>query len=95
MAKSNRQRRKSAVAKRDRKSRRPALLKEQLPGRNDWLAQPKARRLLGDPSAVTWWRWRQKPEFPKPRVINGRLYFAWGPLADWWASNPDHRAATA
>lgn len=95
MAKSNKQRRKPAVAKRDHRSKRTAALTERLPAKTDWIAQPKARRLLGDPSAVTWWRWRQKLEFPKPRVINGRLYFPWGALSDWWTSNPDHRPATA
>jgi hypothetical protein len=85
--------RKAVAGKRDRQSKRAVALAERLPGKHEWIAQPKARRLFGDPSAVTWWRWRQKPEFPKPRVINGRLYFLWGALSDWWASQPDHAAA--
>jgi hypothetical protein len=66
---------------------------ERLPGRNDWISQPKARQLFGNPSPVTWWRWRQKTDFPKPKVINRRLYFLWGDLTAWWASQPERRAA--
>ncbi len=66
---------------------------ERLPRKFDWVAQPKARKFLGDPSPVTWWRWRQKSGFPTAKIINGRLYFLWGELADWWESQPDRRQA--
>ncbi len=62
---------------------------EKLPARNQWIAQPKARRLLGDVDPVTWWRWRQKPGFPTEKVINRRVYFLWGEVSDWWNAQPE------
>ena len=97
MAKPKQQRKQTrhTPAKRRQEVRRTQAPDDRLPTRTQWIPQPRGRRLLGDPNPVTWWRWRQKPEFPKPKVINGRLYFLWGELADWWANHPDRQVAAA
>lgn len=66
------------------------------PGKTGWLPAPKVRKLCGDVSAVTWWRWRNDPtlDFPVGKVIRGRWYFPVGPVLDWWANRPERRAAT-
>jgi hypothetical protein len=64
------------------------------PDRHDWIAAPKVRARLGNVSAVTFWRWRHDPElrFPAGKIIRGRWYFPWGPVAEWWAQRPQRRA---
>jgi hypothetical protein len=84
-----------AVAKRRPDLRRAHAPDERLPTRNQWIAQPKGRRLLGDPNPATWWRWRQKPDFPKPKIVNGRVYFLWGALCDWWDQQTERHAGRA
>jgi hypothetical protein len=58
-----------------------------------WLPAPKLRKLCGDVSAVTWWRWRNDPElgFPIGRVIRGRWYFPVEPVLAWWQNQPRQR----
>jgi hypothetical protein len=84
-----------AVTKRRPDLRRAHAPDERLPARSQWVAQPRCRRLCGDPNPATWWRWRQKPDFPKPKIVNGRVYFLWGDVADWWASQPEEHLAAA
>jgi hypothetical protein len=57
---------------------------------NEFIPGPKLRARLGI-SAVTLWRWRHDPEagFPAPKLITGRLYFPWGPVAAWLARQPE------
>jgi hypothetical protein len=57
---------------------------------NEFIPGPKLRARLGI-SAVTLWRWRHDPSagFPAPKLINGRLYFPWGPVAAWLARQPE------
>jgi len=43
--------------------------------------QTEARRLNGDVSAMTWWRWRQAGLVPEPVVIRGRNYYRADDLA--------------
>jgi hypothetical protein len=44
---------------------------------------PGVRRLFGNISAMTVWRWRQDPSFPAPFVINNRNYFNPTKLLAW------------
>jgi hypothetical protein len=45
---------------------------------------PGVRRLFGNVSAMTVWRWRRDdPSFPAPFVINNRLYFNQDELLAW------------
>jgi hypothetical protein len=45
---------------------------------------PGVRRLFGNVSAMTVWRWRRDdPSFPTPFVINNRLYFNQDELLAW------------
>jgi predicted DNA-binding transcriptional regulator AlpA len=50
------------------------------------ISGPKLRRAL-DISPPTLWRWRRnkKMAFPKPTMINGRLYFFWVEVQAWVA----------
>jgi hypothetical protein len=59
--------------------------------RNGWVPAPKIRRLLGDISPVTFWRWRHNPRlgFPPGRRITGRWYFQWGAVLDWHAKQSE------
>lgn len=45
------------------------------------IAQTEARRLNGDVSAMTWWRWRNAGIVPEPVVIQGRNYYRASDLA--------------
>lgn len=45
------------------------------------ITQSEARRLHGNVSAMTWWRWRQAGIVPEPVVIQGRNYYAADELA--------------
>jgi hypothetical protein len=59
--------------------------------RNSFVAQPVLRQLFGNPSPVTWWRWRHDPKLDMPplKEINGRLYGQWGAFSDWLAKRPN------
>jgi hypothetical protein len=59
--------------------------------RNSFVPQPVLRQLFGNPSAVTWWRWRndKKLGMPPLKEVNGRLYGQWGAFSDWWAKRPN------
>jgi hypothetical protein len=65
--------------------------------RDSWQPQPVLRRLLGNPSAVTWWRWRHNKKLGMPplKEINGRLYGQWGAFSDWWANLPNAKQFAA
>lgn len=39
------------------------------------ISQPKLRKLLGDVSDTTIWRWRSAGTLPDPVCINGRNYY--------------------
>lgn len=48
------------------------------------VTSPGVRRLFGNVSAMTLWRWRRDdPTFPTPIVINSRLYFNQAQLLAW------------
>jgi hypothetical protein len=56
-------------------------------GDDEYAAQPKLRRMFGNPSAVTWWRWRHDPAMacPPMKEINGRKYGSVREWKAWWA----------
>jgi predicted DNA-binding transcriptional regulator AlpA len=60
------------------------------PDANGFIPGPKLRAKLGV-SAVTLWRWRhdEGSGFPKPKRINGRLYFPVRAVTQWLAKQPD------
>ena len=66
------------------------------PGKGAWLPAPKLRKLCGDVSAVTWWRWRNDPKlkFPAGKVIRGRWYFPVEAVLEWWRNQPQQRRKT-
>ncbi len=70
--------------------RTTALMFAQTLGPNDFISGPKLRARFGI-SPVTLWRWRHARQcgFPKPKVINGRLYFSIGAVSDWLAKQPE------
>ncbi len=39
------------------------------------VSRPNARKALGDPSAMTIWRWEKKGILPEPIMICGRAYY--------------------
>jgi len=45
------------------------------------ITQTDARRLYGEVSAMTWWRWRKAGLVPEPLVIQGRNYYRADDLA--------------
>jgi predicted DNA-binding transcriptional regulator AlpA len=57
---------------------------------SDFIPGPKLRAKFGI-SAVTLWRWRHDPDanFPTPKIINGRLYFALGEVTAWIQRQPE------
>ena len=61
-----------------------------------WMPAPKLRRLLNI-SAVTLWRWRHNEtlKFPRAKEINGRLYFRWGAVCEWYQRQPNAQAEAA
>ena len=61
-----------------------------------WIPAPKVRARLNI-SAVTLWRWRHNEalKFPRPKEINGRLYFRWGAVCEWYQRQPDAQAEAA
>jgi hypothetical protein len=48
-------------------------------------------------SAVTLWRWRHNEalKFPRAKEINGRLYFRWGAVCEWYQRQPNAQAEAA
>jgi predicted DNA-binding transcriptional regulator AlpA len=56
-----------------------------------WLTGPSLRRML-DISAPTLWRWRQKPGFPRAKIIHGRTFFDRGEIETWMDSQPEAAA---
>jgi predicted DNA-binding transcriptional regulator AlpA len=54
-----------------------------------WLTGPALRRKLGNVSPMTLWRWRRNKDFPVPKVINNRLYFAEDQVEAWITARPD------
>jgi predicted DNA-binding transcriptional regulator AlpA len=55
-----------------------------------WLTGPALRRMFGI-SAMTLWRWRHISDFPIPKRINGRLYFAADQIEAWVTAQKDAR----
>lgn len=54
------------------------------------------RRMFGDISPMTLWRWQQKGLLPEPRKINGRSYWdadAVDALASGAPASPEQAAA--
>jgi hypothetical protein len=54
---------------------------------DQYLPQPKLRRMFGNPSEVTWWRWRHDPAMgcPPMKEVNGRKYGSLREWQKWWA----------
>jgi predicted DNA-binding transcriptional regulator AlpA len=53
---------------------------------DDVLVNRRQLRKMVPTSDMTIWRWIKDPksEFPKPKRINGRLYWTLGDLRRWW-----------
>jgi|ERR1700757_2115564 predicted DNA-binding transcriptional regulator AlpA len=81
---------KSALRKRARKRRASLGTARPTSADDHFITGPKLRAKLGI-SAVTLWRWRhdEQTAFPKPKSINGRLYFPAGAISDWLARQPE------
>jgi len=51
---------------------------------DEYIPAPTLRRKMGI-AAVTLWRWRQRPDFPRPIRIHNRNYFRRASVAAWLA----------
>lgn len=56
------------------------------------IPQPRLKEILGV-SQMTLYRWRKKQDFPKARIIEGRLYFHADEIRDWVNSRPSGHGA--
>ena len=49
------------------------------------ITQREVKRLCGDISDMTLWRWREQADFPCPdEKINGRNYWRKSRVIQWW-----------